>query len=193
MITLPAGERFLFLFPVNKVSKNCCCGCSLNTALLTLGIVDIIHCAILLLAVGSNPLAAIQILPQILAFGLLFSAKSKKDFSHANIGYIILTVSYYLKAIGLAFLLFMTPFFTNFYQLCQEMVSELGGHASVDSVYYTSLIIMSFYYILKTYFMFVIFSWVKLLKYKEHGVLDGLNREQNAVNITDNINAFSQI
>jgi hypothetical protein len=158
-------QRFLLLFPVEKVTDRCCCGCTLEVGIFLLSLMGLVMEGILVYILidehGGAVLITYNIVKLIPLSILMISLKNKK-YSFAICSYYFYIVVFYLNLAMLAFYLIETA-------LSVYYLSENGLWGFVLFKFITFICIM----VLFAYFLWIIFSYAKLLKYKEHEVIKG--------------------
>jgi hypothetical protein len=160
---LPQREKFLFIFPTQKVTKKCCC-CSLRLGVFILSMILLIL-NIALLIINSYHYyyhyAAIRIIIDIIrivgSILLLISLKNENS-KYATVSNIIFTILFFIHIIFNMSFLYMLSFHYNHTNLIGKLI--------------ISLVVISFL-LLECWLNWIIFSYTKLLKYRQTDVIKG--------------------
>ena len=161
---LPQREKFLFIFPTQKVTKKCCC-CSLRIGVFILSMILLIL-NISFLIINSYHYyyhyAAIRIIIDIIriigSILLLISLKNE-NCKFATISNILFSLLFFIHIIFNISFLYMLSFHYK--------------HTTVLGKLVISLIVISFL-LLECWLNWIIFSYTKLLKYRQTEVIKGV-------------------
>ena len=179
-------DKFLFYFPVQTLANSCCCGFSLKTG------VEIISVLSVLAGVFSIPrtlyseglflfmlLNFIVLLCSIIGSIYLFLSTHSNNFEYAFKGYFLFVVAFYLVVTLIVFEVLIIS-------LNQSKVNNLNVLSGF--ILFLLLLIVSFFALaLKLYFLWVIYSYVKLISDGQVNLIEnneeGYQKIQNTHNL----------
>jgi hypothetical protein len=172
MAEIPERQKFLFLFPVEGVSKKCCCGCSLRIGIAILAILTLTSNIYLLIhnigMITKHTEAIIYLLSDLVAIiasiFLLVSIKNE-NYKYAQYAYLIMAILFYIELILIIYR--MIFIFFNPYLYSHNI-----------SVFLIACGIILSIFSIKLYLLWTIFSYTKLLKYKQTDVVKGRDPNQ---------------
>ncbi len=159
-------QKFLFLFPIKNVSTRCCCGCSLQKGVIALSIIFSIIYTISFISNFSLNFSFFLFLEQFFMVLLTFSyiilmiSAFNENYKYAQFCYLVVAILFYLNLFAFIIIipskLSVVPF--------SYMAMYIGMYITLE--------------VLKLYFIWVIFSYTKLLKFRKTDVVKGKQNDQ---------------
>ena len=155
-------QKFISIIPVSKVNTNCCCGCKLRLGVIVMGIIFIIIHSLQLIGSLTDTfkyvIAAIEDILQclfIMSYSLLLLSAFNENYHYSQISYMILALLFYLQLAVVSVV---------------SVTLIIRFPLEITAVYLSMYAILL---IMKLYFIWIIFSYTKLLKFQKADIVIG--------------------
>jgi hypothetical protein len=165
-------DNFLLFFPVTEENycKHFCCGCSLKCGIQFISIISIINgvFGIIDSFYSKNFLSLILVaflaLCSLLGGSYLFSSVGSYREDFAMRGYFFYLINFYVDLISfLIGMILIMAFHTDI---------EHMGKISHAWFFFIYLLVAVFYFLIRIYFLYVIFSYCMYVKSKSYGIIE---------------------
>jgi len=165
----PDKDKFLFFFVPRNLNVDCCCNCSLKTAIIIISIFYVISSTTNLFEAIKTPsiinlvVAGINLVLYFAAGFCLIYSTINQSFKHAYIGYFIYTIFFFYYLItNIIVLLFIL---TGYYRPMPEISAIANA--------FIFLIIITLFMVIYLYLVWIIFSYTIHLKHKRLKLISG--------------------